>query len=54
MLANLVWAGFWLLQGQGGGEVGWDLRSMWSTMGIPAKTVVFILFVHVGDFRWPS
>jgi len=44
MLANLVWAGFWLLQGQGGGEVSWDLRSMWSTMGIPAKTVVIILF----------
>jgi biopolymer transport protein ExbB len=44
MLANLVWAGFWLLQGQGGGEVSWDLRSMWSTMGIPARTVVIILF----------
>jgi biopolymer transport protein ExbB len=44
MLANLVWAGFWVLQGQGGGEVSWDLRSMWSTMGIPARTVVIILF----------
>ncbi len=43
MLANLVWASFWLLQGSGG-EVGWDLRSMWGTMGIPAKMVVLILF----------
>jgi len=44
MLANLVWAGFWLLQGSSGGEVGWDLRSMWATMGVPAKIVVIILF----------
>jgi biopolymer transport protein ExbB len=44
MLANLVWASFWLLQGAGNGEVGWDLRSMWGTMGIPAKIVVVILF----------
>jgi biopolymer transport protein ExbB/TolQ len=44
MLANLVWAGFWLLQGSNGGEVGWDLRSMWGSMGIPAKIVVIILF----------
>ena len=27
------------------GEVGWDLVSMWHNMGIPAKAVVFILFV---------
>ena len=26
-------------------EVGWDLVAMWHNMGIPAKTVVFILFV---------
>jgi biopolymer transport protein ExbB/biopolymer transport protein TolQ len=44
MLANLVWASFWLFQGAGNGEVGWDLRSMWGTMGIPAKIVVVILF----------
>ena len=44
MLANLVWAGFWILQGAGGGEVGWDLRTMWGTMSILAKIVVIILF----------
>lgn len=38
MLANVTIAGFWLLQG-----ASWDLRSMWGRMGIPAKTVVFIL-----------
>jgi biopolymer transport protein ExbB len=43
MFANLLWSGLALLQGTGG-EVGWDLRSMWSSMGIPAKTVVVILF----------
>jgi biopolymer transport protein ExbB/biopolymer transport protein TolQ len=43
MFANLLWSGFVLLQGTGG-EVGWDLRSMWSSMGIPAKAVVCILF----------
>jgi biopolymer transport protein ExbB/biopolymer transport protein TolQ len=44
MFANLLWSGFMLLQGTGGGEVGWDLRSMWASMGIPAKAVVCILF----------
>jgi biopolymer transport protein ExbB/biopolymer transport protein TolQ len=43
MFANLLWSGFVLLQGTGG-EVGWDLRSMWGSMGIPAKAVVLILF----------
>ncbi len=42
MLANIFWASIWMLQGSG--EVGWDLRSMWSSMGIPAKTVVILLF----------
>jgi biopolymer transport protein ExbB len=40
MLAKLTVAGFWLLQA----GASWDLRSMWERMGIPAKTVVFILF----------
>jgi biopolymer transport protein ExbB/biopolymer transport protein TolQ len=44
MFANLLWSGLALLQGTGG-EVGWDLRSMWGSMGIPAKMVVIILFV---------
>jgi biopolymer transport protein ExbB/biopolymer transport protein TolQ len=35
--------GFWLLQESQ--YVGWDLRSMWSAMGVPAKIVVVILFV---------
>ena len=41
MLANLSLLGLWLLQA----EVAWDLRSMWSVMGIPAKAVVVILFL---------
>jgi biopolymer transport protein ExbB len=42
MLANLTWASILMFQG---GEVSWDLVSMWHTMGIPAKMVVVILFV---------
>ena len=38
MLANLLFA---FLQEQGGGEVGWDLVTMWHNMGFPAKSVVF-------------
>src|SRR5579864_82212 len=45
MLANLMWAGLLLLQDASGGEVGWDLRSMWHSMGLPAKIVVVILFI---------
>ena len=37
MLANLLWAGVLLLQGQQGGEVGWDLVTMWHNMGIPGE-----------------
>ncbi len=44
MLANLSLVSFWLLQ-EAGTYVGWDLRSMWGAMGIPAKTVVVILFL---------
>jgi biopolymer transport protein ExbB len=43
MLANLLLA-VAILQDQGG-EVGWDLVSMWQHMGVPAKIVVGILFV---------
>lgn len=39
MGAYLSLAGFWLLQEAGS----WDLRGMWSTMGIPAKIVVVVL-----------
>ena len=44
MLANLVLAGLLLLQ-EGSAAVGWDIRSMWSTMDWPARIVVFILFI---------
>src|SRR5271163_2310963 len=43
MLANLLLA-VAILQDQGG-EVGWDLVSMWQHMGVPAKIVVGILFI---------
>jgi len=43
MLANLsVYALVLLQEGQ---YVGWDLRSMWNQMGIPARLVVAILFI---------
>ena len=42
MAAYLSLAGLWLLQG---GGAGWDLRSMWGTMGLPAKLVVAVLFI---------
>jgi len=41
MLANLSVLGLWLLQQ----EVSWDLRAMWSSMGILAKMVVVLLFL---------
>ena len=43
MLAQIYSLGFLLLQE--GGAVGFDLRSMWDQMGIPAKAVVIILLV---------
>src|SRR6201986_2138919 len=44
MLLQLqVWA-FYLLQ-EGGGEVGWDPRSLWAQMGPLAKIVVVGLFI---------
>ena len=42
MFANLLVA--YLLQ-QSGGEVGWDILTMWHNMGIPAKLVVLVLFI---------
>jgi len=44
MLANMYLLGFWLLQ-EAAPVVGWDLRTMWSLMGWPARTVVVMLFV---------
>ncbi|HSH16805.1 MAG TPA: MotA/TolQ/ExbB proton channel family protein [Verrucomicrobiae bacterium] len=43
MFAKLSLLGFWLLQAEG--AVGFDLKSMWEQMGIPAKVVVIILLV---------
>src|ERR1017187_9107474 len=42
LLQTQVWA-FLLLQEQG--PIGWDPRSLWAQMGIPAKLVVILLFL---------
>ena len=42
LLQMQVWS-FFLLQE--GGAIGWDPRSLWAQMGIPAKLVVIGLFV---------
>jgi len=42
MFVQLLWSLYLL---QEGGAVGFDLRSMWFQMGIPAKTVVILLFI---------
>ncbi|MGH9815965.1 MAG: MotA/TolQ/ExbB proton channel family protein [Candidatus Acidiferrales bacterium] len=42
MLVKMQLLGFWLLQEA---AVGFDLKSMWEQMGIPAKAVVVILLV---------
>lgn len=42
MLVKMQLLGFWLLQEV---QVGFDLKSMWEQMGIPAKAVVVILLV---------
>jgi hypothetical protein len=44
MLANFMWAGMLLLQGQSG-EFGWDVTSMWHNMGWPGRTVVLFVFI---------
>jgi len=43
MLATLSVISLWLLQQEQ--YVGWDIRSMWSSMGWPARIVVILLFV---------
>jgi biopolymer transport protein ExbB/biopolymer transport protein TolQ len=43
MLATLSVISLWLLQQEQ--YVGWDVRSMWSSMGWPARIVVILLFV---------
>ena len=45
MLSTLTLSAFVTLFQQPSGEVGWDLLTMWHNMGIPAKLVVFVLFV---------
>ena len=43
LLQMQVWA--FLLQEQAGGGIGWDPRSLWAQMGVPAKLVVIGLFI---------
>jgi len=46
MFVNSLWASFLILQqGTANGDVGWDLVTIWHNMGIPAKSVVVLLFV---------
>ena len=42
LLQTQVWA-FLLLQEQA--AIGWDPRSLWAQMGVPAKMVVILLFL---------
>ena len=44
MVATLYVFAAMLFQAAGGGNT-WDLRTMWGNMGVPAKIVVFILFI---------
>ena len=44
MLFNLYTSALIFLA-EGAGTVGWDLRSMWSAMGWPARIVVIVMFV---------
>ncbi len=44
MLLQLQVWGFWLLQ-EGGGAVGWDVRSMWGQMHTLARLVVGVMFL---------
>jgi len=43
MLLHMQVSAFLLLQ-EGGGAIGFDLRSLWAQMGWPARTVVLLLF----------
>ena len=46
MLVNLVWASLVMLQDQGSDAgMSWNLIDMWHNMGLPAKTVVFVLVI---------
>ena len=49
MLANLMWASLVMLFQEGGeaggGGMSWNLIDMWHSMGVPAKTVVVLLFL---------
>lgn len=48
MFANLMCAAVLFFQdasSSGNAAVGWDIRSMWHTMDVPAKVVVIILFI---------
>lgn len=42
LLANLYLFAFWLQEAAP--AIGWDIRSMWASMGWPARIVVIILF----------
>jgi biopolymer transport protein ExbB/biopolymer transport protein TolQ len=42
MSASLTLISLWLLQAE---QVSWDLRSMWESMGWPARIVVILLFL---------
>jgi biopolymer transport protein ExbB/biopolymer transport protein TolQ len=44
LLQMHVWSFLFFLQ-EGGGEVGWDVRSLWAQMGWLAKAVVIVLFL---------
>jgi biopolymer transport protein ExbB/biopolymer transport protein TolQ len=44
MFLQLQVLAFWLLQ-EGGGAVGWDVRSLWLQMGPLAKAVVAVMFI---------
>ena len=44
MLANLAFAMWMLLLQEGSAGTSWDLRSMWGTMSLVARIVVFLLF----------
>ena len=44
MLSNLAFAVWMMLLQEGSAGTSWDLRSMWGTMSMVAKIVVFLLF----------
>ena len=44
VLTNAPTLALWIFQ-EGGGQIGWDIRSLWAQMGLLAKIVVAILLV---------